>query len=263
MCLSVRWLVFLFLAARGWVDYFFFGLGTLFTSSLYLWWMWPFMDGSTVPEGWESQATSPYYTIRDTWTNNIVIQRFWRNRCIVRQSDTIHHKICLTMNTNWLWKGAGFQSLFMVQTEFFCYLFSIKIQKKFLKPEWFLYRQWIVSRIARRRALIYLRVIGSLCGRALWCCVSPLSPLLPPLLGLHQDEDFGTREDIEDSDQLRIGNDGIFMLTFFSKSLNASLFNYSVFVHLKHRHSLKGLNRTYINDTPLTFAHQEGKKKVP
>jgi len=27
-----------------------------------------------------------------------------------------------------------------------------------------------------------------------------------------------TRDDFEDSDQLRIGNDGIFMLTFFSKS---------------------------------------------
>ncbi|XP_056450393.1 NEDD4 family-interacting protein 1-like isoform X2 [Gadus macrocephalus] len=36
------------------------------------------------------------------------------------------------------------------------------------------------------------------------------------------DEDFGTREDIEDSDQLRIGNDGIFMLTFFM----ALLFNW-------------------------------------
>ncbi|XP_059912415.1 NEDD4 family-interacting protein 1-like isoform X1 [Gadus macrocephalus] len=37
-----------------------------------------------------------------------------------------------------------------------------------------------------------------------------------------EDEDFGTREDIEDSDQLRIGNDGIFMLTFFM----ALLFNW-------------------------------------
>lgn len=32
-----------------------------------------------------------------------------------------------------------------------------------------------------------------------------------------QEEDFVTRDDFDDSDQLRIGNDGIFMLTFFSK----------------------------------------------
>ncbi|KAJ3589624.1 hypothetical protein NHX12_010469 [Muraenolepis orangiensis] len=36
------------------------------------------------------------------------------------------------------------------------------------------------------------------------------------------DEDFVTREDFEDGDQLRIGNDGIFMLTFFM----ALLFNW-------------------------------------
>ncbi|CAL8265461.1 unnamed protein product [Merluccius merluccius] len=36
------------------------------------------------------------------------------------------------------------------------------------------------------------------------------------------DEDFVTRDDFEDSDQLRIGNDGIFMLTFFM----ALLFNW-------------------------------------
>ncbi|CAL8365648.1 unnamed protein product [Lota lota] len=36
------------------------------------------------------------------------------------------------------------------------------------------------------------------------------------------DEDFVARDDIEDSDQLRIGNDGIFMLTFFM----ALLFNW-------------------------------------
>lgn len=35
-----------------------------------------------------------------------------------------------------------------------------------------------------------------------------------------QDEDFVTRDDFEDADQLRIGNDGIFMLTFFSKENN-------------------------------------------
>lgn len=34
---------------------------------------------------------------------------------------------------------------------------------------------------------------------------------------LLQDEDFVARDDFEDADQLRIGNDGIFMLTFFSK----------------------------------------------
>lgn len=33
-----------------------------------------------------------------------------------------------------------------------------------------------------------------------------------------QDDDFAARDDFEDADQLQIGNDGIFMLTFFSKS---------------------------------------------
>ncbi|XP_030294188.1 NEDD4 family-interacting protein 1-like isoform X1 [Sparus aurata] len=37
-----------------------------------------------------------------------------------------------------------------------------------------------------------------------------------------EDEDFVTRDDFEDADQLRIGNDGIFMLTFFM----AFLFNW-------------------------------------
>ncbi|XP_054907405.1 NEDD4 family-interacting protein 1-like isoform X5 [Poeciliopsis prolifica] len=37
-----------------------------------------------------------------------------------------------------------------------------------------------------------------------------------------QDEDFVTRDDFDDADQLRIGNDGIFMLTFFM----AFLFNW-------------------------------------
>ncbi|XP_035482012.1 NEDD4 family-interacting protein 1-like isoform X1 [Scophthalmus maximus] len=37
-----------------------------------------------------------------------------------------------------------------------------------------------------------------------------------------EDEDFVTRDDFEDTDQLRIGNDGIFMLTFFM----AFLFNW-------------------------------------
>ncbi|XP_056910068.1 NEDD4 family-interacting protein 1-like isoform X4 [Takifugu flavidus] len=37
-----------------------------------------------------------------------------------------------------------------------------------------------------------------------------------------EDEDFVTRDDFEDVDQLRIGNDGIFMLTFFM----AFLFNW-------------------------------------
>lgn len=31
------------------------------------------------------------------------------------------------------------------------------------------------------------------------------------------------RDDFEDADQLRIGNDGIFMLTFFSKSSSDSV----------------------------------------
>lgn len=33
-----------------------------------------------------------------------------------------------------------------------------------------------------------------------------------------QEDDFVARDDFEDADQLRIGNDGIFMLTFFSKN---------------------------------------------
>lgn len=37
------------------------------------------------------------------------------------------------------------------------------------------------------------------------------------LLLLLQEDDFVARDDFEDADQLRIGNDGIFMLTFFSK----------------------------------------------
>lgn len=37
---------------------------------------------------------------------------------------------------------------------------------------------------------------------------------LPLVTG--RDEDFVARDDFEDADQLRIGNDGIFMLTFFS-----------------------------------------------
>lgn len=36
---------------------------------------------------------------------------------------------------------------------------------------------------------------------------------------LVQEDDFVARDDFEDADQLRIGNDGIFMLTFFSKIL--------------------------------------------
>lgn len=38
---------------------------------------------------------------------------------------------------------------------------------------------------------------------------------------LVQDDDFVARDDFEDADQLRIGNDGIFMLTFFSKISSA------------------------------------------
>uniref|UniRef100_A0A8C6KLH6 Nedd4 family interacting protein 1 n=1 Tax=Nothobranchius furzeri TaxID=105023 RepID=A0A8C6KLH6_NOTFU len=44
-------------------------------------------------------------------------------------------------------------------------------------------------------------------------------PLVP---GRVSDEDFVARDDFEDADQLRIGNDGIFMLTFFM----AFLFNW-------------------------------------
>lgn len=33
-----------------------------------------------------------------------------------------------------------------------------------------------------------------------------------------QDDEFPPRDDFNDADQLRVGNDGIFMLAFFSKS---------------------------------------------
>ena len=46
-----------------------------------------------------------------------------------------------------------------------------------------------------------------------------------------QDEDFVTRDDFEDADQLRIGNDGIFMLTFFSMLLNLQI-SVFLFSHL-------------------------------
>lgn len=38
-----------------------------------------------------------------------------------------------------------------------------------------------------------------------------------------------TRDDFEDADQLRIGNDGIFMLTFFSK-LPSVFYFFSVYL---------------------------------
>ncbi|XP_035637468.1 NEDD4 family-interacting protein 1-like isoform X1 [Oncorhynchus keta] len=47
-------------------------------------------------------------------------------------------------------------------------------------------------------------------------------PLTAALQKKMQDEDFVARDDFEDADQLRIGNDGIFMLTFFM----AFLFNW-------------------------------------
>uniref|UniRef100_A0A1A8AN25 Nedd4 family interacting protein 1 n=1 Tax=Nothobranchius furzeri TaxID=105023 RepID=A0A1A8AN25_NOTFU len=45
-----------------------------------------------------------------------------------------------------------------------------------------------------------------------------------------EDEDFVTRDDFEDADQLRIGNDGIFMLTFFMAFLFNRSFPYSSFL---------------------------------
>ena len=39
-----------------------------------------------------------------------------------------------------------------------------------------------------------------------------------------QEDDFVARDEFEDADQLRIGNDGIFMLTFFSKNLCGNIF---------------------------------------
>ncbi len=50
--------------------------------------------------------------------------------------------------------------------------------------------------------------------------------VLVPLL---QDEDFIARDSFDDTDQLRVGNDGIFMLTFFSKSTQYSLCFWSFF----------------------------------
>lgn len=41
---------------------------------------------------------------------------------------------------------------------------------------------------------------------------------VPLVTGRVTEEDFVARDDFEDADQLRIGNDGIFMLTFFSKN---------------------------------------------
>ena len=41
---------------------------------------------------------------------------------------------------------------------------------------------------------------------------------------LVQEDDFVARDEFEDADQLRIGNDGIFMLTFFSKNLCGPVF---------------------------------------
>lgn len=58
-----------------------------------------------------------------------------------------------------------------------------------------------------------------------------ISPAAPS-----QDEDFVTRDDFEDVDQLRIGNDGIFMLTFFSEFPNPrASFLFLWCIALKHR----------------------------
>lgn len=50
------------------------------------------------------------------------------------------------------------------------------------------------------------------------------------LVLLLQEEDFIARDSFEDTDQLRVGNDGIFMLTFFSKS--AQFFGMMVWVRV-------------------------------
>lgn len=63
------------------------------------------------------------------------------------------------------------------------------------------------------------------------CRVLLISPA-----ALSQDEDFVTRDDFEDVDQLRIGNDGIFMLTFFSEFPNSrASFLFLWCIALKHR----------------------------
>lgn len=43
-----------------------------------------------------------------------------------------------------------------------------------------------------------------------------------------QEEDFIARDSFDDTDQLRVGNDGIFMLTFFSKTAQYSTQSASV-----------------------------------
>lgn len=51
----------------------------------------------------------------------------------------------------------------------------------------------------------------------MWVCCMDWTGLNAAFPSDLQEEDFVTRDDFDDSDQLRIGNDGIFMLTFFSK----------------------------------------------
>lgn len=61
--------------------------------------------------------------------------------------------------------------------------------------------------------------------------------------GLLQDEDFVARDDFEDADQLRIGNDGIFMLTFFSKIKHMILVVYwleYIYSHWTVTHKISG-----------------------
>lgn len=67
--------------------------------------------------------------------------------------------------------------------------------------------------------LMPTRVRNPMSHRAEWM-LSYCSNIHTTLLNyfLRQDEDFAARDDFDDVDQLRVGNDGIFMLTFFSKT---------------------------------------------
>lgn len=58
------------------------------------------------------------------------------------------------------------------------------------------------------------------------------------------------RDDFEDADQLRIGNDGIFMLTFFSKnSLTVDVHSVSLFIEPTYNQMV--LSYSYIFQTTI------------
>ena len=57
----------------------------------------------------------------------------------------------------------------------------------------------------------------------------------------YKDDDFPPRDDFSDADQLRVGNDGIFMLAFFSKFVSFCL-------AIDHR---KGIGQTFYDDSEV------------